>query len=91
MAVATLYVVTEGTFLADSGQREELDPHDSRGLSYFQIGLRSFRRLLSLGRRLRLRLYLDPGPDPDPVSPFGIPFLLFGQFKYRPGQLPAAC
>jgi len=89
MAVATLYAVTEGTFLADSGRREELDPHDSRGLSYFQLGLRSFRHLIDQGRRLRLRLHLDPGPDPDPVSPFGIPFRLFGRFTYRPGSLPA--
>jgi len=93
MAVATLYVVTEGTFLADRGQRQELDPHDSRGLSYFHIGLRSFQRLLSQGRRLRLRLFLDPRPDPDPVTAYGIPFPLFGSFTWIPALCyrPAGC
>jgi len=91
MAVATLYTVTEGTHLADHGHRQELDPHDSRGLSYFQIGLRSFQRLLSQGRRLRLRLFLDPCPDPDPVSAYGIPFPLFGSFTWIPASRPAGC
>lgn len=91
MAVATLYVVTEGTFLADRGQRQELDPHDTRGLSYFQIGLRNIRRLLSEGRRLRLRLALDPRPDPDPVTAYGIPFRLFGIFDWIPATRPAGC
>ena len=91
MAVATLYAVTEGAFLADHGQRQELDPHDTRRLSYFQIGLRSFQRLLSLGRRLRLRLRLDPRPDPDPVRAYGIPFPLFGRFTWLPATIPAGC
>jgi Transposase DDE domain len=91
LAVATLYVVTEGTFLADHGRRQELDPHDARGLSYFQIGLRSFQRLLSQGRRLRLRLGLDPRPDPDPVRAYGVPFLLFGRFTWIPATIPAGC
>lgn len=68
MAVATLYAVTEGALLAHSGRRAELDPHDTRGLSYFQIGCRHIQRLLFQGRRLRLHLYLPPTPDPDPVS-----------------------
>ncbi len=93
MAVATLFVVTEGTFVADRGQRQELDPHDSRGLSYFQIGLRSFQRLISQGRQLQLRLFLDPRPDPDPVTAYGIPFLLFGFFQWIPAARywPAGC
>lgn len=91
MAVATLYTVTEGTSLADDGYRLELDPHDTRGLSYFQIGLRSFQRLLARGRQLRLRLHLDPRPDPDPVSAYGIPFPLFGRITWIPGSIPAGC
>lgn len=91
MAVATLFVVTEGTFLADHGHRQELDPHDTRGLSYFQIGLRSIQRLLSQGRKLRLRLFLDPRPDPDPVTAYGIPFKLCGIFTWIPATRPAGC
>lgn len=91
MATATLYTLTEGTLLADNGQRLELDPHDERGLSYFQIGLRSFQRCLAQSRRLRLRLHLDPRPDPDPVAPYGIPFRLFGTFTWIPASVPAGC
>jgi Transposase DDE domain len=91
MAVATLYVVTEGTFVSDRGHRLELDPHDTRGLSYFQIGLRSIQRLISQGRRLPLRLFLDPRPDPDPVTAYGIPFRLFGTFTWLPATRPAGC
>lgn len=91
MATATLYTLTEGTLVADQGHRDELDPHDSRRLSYFQIGLRSFHRCLSHGRRLRLQLALDPRPDPDPVAPYGIPFQLFGRFTWIPASIPAGC
>lgn len=91
MAVATLYTLTEGTFLADHGKRQELDPHDSRGLSYFQIGLRSFQRLISRGHKLRLRIALDPRPDPDPVTAYGIPFRVFGRFTWIPASRPAGC
>lgn len=91
MAVATLYAVTEGTLIADAGRRAELDPHDTRGLSYFQIGCRHFQRLLSQGRRLRLRLKLPPKPDPEPVSAYGVPFRLFGSFTWLPASRPAGC
>jgi hypothetical protein len=93
MAVATLYTVTEGSLLVDSGRREEIDPHDSRGLSYFKLGLRSIRQLLAHGRRLRLRLQLDPGPDPEPVAPYGIPFLIGQWLKWIPSptSIPAGC
>ncbi len=91
MATATLYTLTEGTLVADHGHRRELDPHDHRRLSYFQIGLRSFQRCLSHGLRLRLQLALDPRPDPDPVAPYGIPFRLFGRFTWIPASIPAGC
>jgi hypothetical protein len=93
MAVATLYSVTEGVFLVESGRREELDPHDSRGLSYFKLGLRSFQHLLAHGRRLRLRLHLDPGPDPEPVTTYGIPFLIGNWLRWipAPSSVPAGC
>lgn len=91
MAVATLYAVTEGTLLADAGRRQEIDPHDSRGLSYFQLGCRCIQGLLSQGRRLRLRLSLPPKPDPDPVTAYGIPFAVCGGFIWIPASRPAAC
>jgi len=92
MAVATLFSVTEGTLVVARGEREIVDPHTTRGLSYFQIGLRYIKMLLAHGKRLRLKLRLDPGPDPDPVCPYGVPFKLFGSFTWLPGLTrPAAC
>jgi len=68
MAVATLHVVTLGSYVVQQGLRSTVDGHWQRGLSYFQIGWRWLRRhvgqaatvLLTLGR-------LAPGPDPEPV------------------------
>lgn len=68
MAVATLHLVTLGSYVVEHGQRPSVDGHWQRGLSYFQIGWRWLRRhvvqaatlLSTLGR-------LTPGPDPEPV------------------------
>lgn len=54
------------------------DPHDQRGLSYFQIGLRVILAALAKGRRIRLRLDLSPAPDPEPHSLQEIPFAILG-------------
>lgn len=85
MAVAVLYLVSEGTFLVNAGRRAEVDPHTRRGLSYLRLGLRAVHRALIHTRRLHLRLHLDPRPDPDPVCPYGIPFPVFGSFTWLPG------
>ena len=68
MAVATLHLVTLGSYVVAQELRTSVDGHWQRGLSYFQIGWRWLRRnvaqaatlLPSLGR-------LAPGPDPAPV------------------------
>lgn len=92
MAVATLFSVTEGTLLIARGEREAVDPHTTRGLSYFQLGLRHFKMLLAQGKRLRLKLRLAPCPDPEPVCPYGVPFKIFGFITWLPGpSRPAAC
>lgn len=69
MAVATLHLVTLGSYVVAQGLRSSVDGHWVRGLSYFQLGWRWLRRnvaqaatvLLTLGR-------LTPGPDPQPVA-----------------------
>lgn len=86
MAVAVLYLVSEGTFLVNAGRRAEIDPHRRRGLSYLQLGLRAFHQALTASRRIKLQLRLDPRPDPDPVCPYGIPFPVFGRFTWRPSS-----
>lgn len=85
MAVAVLYLVSEGTFLVNAGRRAEVDPHTRRGLSYLRLGLRAIHRALTDSRRPHLRLHLDPRHDPDPVCPYGIPFAIFGSFTWLPG------
>lgn len=90
LAVATLYLVSEGTFVVNAGQRPHIDPHTKRGLSYLKIGLRAIHHAVHLGRRLMLHLHLDPRPDPDPVSPYGIPFKLFGRFEFIPSSARSA-
>jgi len=85
MAVAVLYLVSEGTFLVESGRRTAVDPHTTRGLSYLQLGLRSIRQAVVQAKRFRLKLHIDPRPDPDPVAPYGIPFPVFGSFTWLPG------
>jgi hypothetical protein len=90
LAVATLYAVSEGVFVVEAGQRELIDPHSRRGLSYFQIGCRALNRAVALGQRLKLRLHLNPAPDPDPLTQFGITFKIFNRFEWWPGDtLPA--
>jgi hypothetical protein len=46
MALATLLLISLGTWLIKSGQRHVLDPHRIRRLSLFQLGLRWLRHLL---------------------------------------------
>ena len=90
LAVATLYTVSEGVFLVESGARELVDAHSRRGLSYFQIGCRAYQRATALGQRFKLRLHLNPAPDPDPLTRFGISFKVFNRFEWLMGDTAPA-
>jgi hypothetical protein len=46
MVLATLLLISLGTWLIKTGQRHDLDPHRMRRLSLFQLGLRWLRHLL---------------------------------------------
>ena len=61
MALATLLSISLGTWLVKSGRRRDLDPHRTRRLSFFQLGLRWLRHLLVL-------------PNDDPTPPY-LPYL----------------
>jgi hypothetical protein len=68
LAVATLYLVSQGVQVVEEGRRRWIDPHWFRGLSYFKIGWKWVRRASVKGWRLMTRLTLPPGPDPEPAQ-----------------------
>lgn len=68
MAVATLHLVSLGSYVVEQGQRPTVDGHWQRGLSYFQIGWRWLRRNVAQAPSvLRTLTLLPPHPDPQPV------------------------
>jgi hypothetical protein len=67
LATATLYLVSSGVAIVAMGKRHWIDPHWTRGLSYFQIGWRWIDHALAHGKRLLPFFWFDPGPDPEPV------------------------
>jgi hypothetical protein len=89
MAVAALYLTSEGTFVVESGERTTVDPHTKRGLSYLQIGRRAIQRAVAQARRIALKLHLSPHPDPEPLSEYGIPFPICNVFTFVPASAPA--
>ncbi len=69
LAIATLYLVAQGSKLVHQNRRREVDPHSSRGSSYLKLGWRYLRRFLSgvPGYRLLSSLCLTGKPDPEPA------------------------
>lgn len=67
LATATLYLVSTGTAVVETGKRRLVDTHWERGLSYFQIGWRWIKRALHLGGRLLDFIWLSSEPDPQPA------------------------
>ena len=69
MAVATLHLVTLGSYVVAQGLRPSVDGHWVRGLSYFQLGWRWLRRNVAQAAMVLLTLGpLTPGPDPEPAT-----------------------
>ena len=68
MAWCSLYLVSLGTHLVTTGQRQMIDAHQTRQLSYLQLGWRGLDYLLACDAPLPMKFYLDPKPDPEPVS-----------------------
>lgn len=67
LAVATLYLISCGTQVVDSGKRRWVDPHWKRGASYLRIGWRWVKAALSRGWSLLSSLVLSGQPDPEPA------------------------
>jgi len=69
IAVATLYLVSQGVEVVRKGKRRLVDPHWFRGISYLKIGWRWIKTALTKGWRLCRKLCLVGGKDPEPVMP----------------------
>jgi hypothetical protein len=69
MAWCSLYLVSVGTHLVATRQRQMMDAHQTRRLSYRQLGWRGLDYLLACDAPMPMKFYLDPASDPEPVSP----------------------
>ncbi len=68
LAVATLYLVAQGSEVVRQGRRREVDPHRQRGSSYLKLGWRYLRRFFSgVAYPLLSVLRLTGEPDPEPA------------------------
>lgn len=66
LAVATLFLVSQGTAVVEQGDRRFVDPHWFRGNSYFRIGWQWVKHALTKGWSLITTLHLSGEPDPEP-------------------------
>ncbi len=67
LAIATRYLVSQGTEVVKHGKRRWVDPHWFRGQSYPKIGWKWVERALSMGYELVTRVHLSAGADPEPA------------------------
>lgn len=84
LAVATLYLVAQGTQVVAQQKRRWVDPHWLRGNSYLRIGWQWVKSALARGWELFATLHLSGTPDPDPgrasaSSPIPAPPVTFTQ------------
>jgi hypothetical protein len=67
LALAALFLSSQGAAVVDSGKRRWVDPHWFRGQSYLKIGWKWVRRAAIKGSALIHRLWLPAEPDPEPA------------------------
>jgi Transposase DDE domain len=84
VAVATLYLVAQGTQVIAQQKRRWVDPHWLRGNSYLRIGWQWVKTALARGWELFVTLHLSGTPDPEPSrasasSPTPAPPVIFTQ------------
>jgi hypothetical protein len=66
LAVATLYLVAQGTRIVAHHKRRWVDPHWLRGNSYLRLGWQWVKTALTRGWALFATLHLSGTPDPEP-------------------------
>jgi hypothetical protein len=84
LAVATLYLVAQGTQVVAQQKRRWVDPHWQRGHSYLRLGWQWVKSALARGWELFATLHLSSTPDPEPSrasasSPLPAPPVTFTQ------------
>jgi len=67
LAVATLYLISQGVEVVRKNKRRYVDPHWFRGNSYLKIGWNWVKMALTKGWRLTSKLCLMGGSDPEPA------------------------
>ena len=67
IAIAKLFLVSQGVEVVAKGLRCRIDPHWKRGLSYLKIGLRYLSASQNKGYALIKEIILPGIPDPEPV------------------------
>ena len=87
LAVATLYLVAQGTQVVAAQKRRWVDPHWLRGNSYLRIGWQWVKSALARGWELFATLHLSGAPDPEPCrasasTPVPAPPVTFTQTIY---------
>jgi hypothetical protein len=87
LAVATLYLIAQGTQVVMAQKRRWVDPHWLRGNSYLRIGWQWVKTALARGWELFATLYLSGMPDPEPCrasasTPVPAPPVTFSQTIY---------
>ena len=65
LAIATLFLVCQGTVVVETGKRRLVDSHWFRGNSYLKIGWKWVRRACVKRYALISQLRLSPLPDPE--------------------------
>ena len=68
LAIATLFLVSQGTEVVESNKRRWVDAHWFRGNSYLKIGWKWVLRAFVKGFDLITHLFLSPLPDPEPAK-----------------------
>ena len=68
LAIATLFLVSQGIEFVSEGTRRMFDGHWQRGISYLKIGLRAVHWALSRGQAVFQTLALRGGEDPEPLG-----------------------
>src|SRR6185369_2958307 len=89
VAVATLYLVAQGTQVVAAQKRRWVDPHWLRGNSHLRIGWQWVKTALARGGELFATLHLSGTPDPEPCrasasQPTAPPAVTFTQTIYYP-------
>ncbi len=67
LALATLFLVCQGTEVVAANKRRWVDAHWFRGNSYLKIGWKWVLRAFIKGYKLITQLVLSPLPDPEPA------------------------